>query len=623
MTNKTLTLKVPIREVYRINYYNLCYHDKEFFRKRLNFLSKMVRKEDLVIKITGENKSDVDFMSSSVKDFNKNGTSAIKEDLIRFFICVFHCKENVFAIADMRADAQALELARTLVDKGALRFDRIFEDNDWEKPEFTWRNDMSSDTAKRWFESSVTSVISLMCTLVSAPVESSHSSYYIALKHYVVASPMLVEYVFAHKSKTELTSFVPESTDVEFSGLDFPTHAGVLEQLIASETIPLGKSKLPAGSVKKFQATVPLKEFTAAPPSRSYLVLSMAARVFGDYTDGFCLNMPHLSAQDFLRRMNTELLTIDRPQLNLFFENILSSVPKSLVAGYGDLMFEISTSLQHALKIAGGRFGNKPFTAKSLLTQISLSLAKKKLSYLLPTSQRVRGCDMCNTEGNLIPMSDLKRLVHDNYIYGLLKCMAAMGSVNLTFSKKGEIVGISLTDLGKWILGLTTVYPKLEEPEAEGSVFEVNELTRIIYIKNPKSPLVGMLSDFAEKLTAERWVLTPKSFLKGCNTTSMLNAKIDRYISFIQPDAGEGIKQFFNSLKAKCDLVKQTPGGSTYVLYDIDPNDANLHALLRTDKKICENTLRVEGCRLLIKRNFLSTFLTLLRKEGYLTDIEV
>ena len=140
----------------------------------------------------------------------------------------------------------------------------------------------------------------------------------------------------------------------------------------------------------------------------------------------------------------------------------------------------------------------------------------------------------------------------------------------------------------------------------------------LVLVINPTSPYRDFLDTVAIKVTSTRFRLDVEAFINGCETLDKLKQRIDKFKTFICPGESPNIDRFLNSLSDRYNLVTMPDNtANTYILVNIDPDNEELHRFLSTDKAIVENTMRVEGCRLIVKESFFNIFKNRLAANGF------
>ena len=219
-------------------------------------------------------------------------------------------------------------------------------------------------------------------------------------------------------------------------------------------------------------------------------------------------------------------------------------------------------------------------------------------------------------EGELIKPSQVKSRLYDVMLDSLILTVAAMGGYELMVSE-GKAIALRLTPLGRWYVSPENGFPEMKHEHSKDSDFEVDDSLMMIRVKNPSSPYLSILKEFADQVMSNRYRLSDVKLLKGCKSKKDLDNKLQQLTNYVLGKPGPVISEHFKTLSRRFNCVEPTPGGTTYRLFDVRPDDPALLRLITEDEDILHNTLRVEGCRLLIKHSYIATFVDKLRRAGY------
>lgn len=219
-------------------------------------------------------------------------------------------------------------------------------------------------------------------------------------------------------------------------------------------------------------------------------------------------------------------------------------------------------------------------------------------------------------EGELIKPSQIKSRLYDVLLDSLILTFAAMGGYELMVSER-KAIALRLTPLGRWYVSPKNEFPEMKHEHTKDSDFEVDDSLMMIRVKNPSSPYLSILKEFADQVMSNRYRLSDVKLLKGCKSKKDLDNKLQQLTNYVLGKPGPVISEHFKTLSRRFNCVEPTPGGTTYRLFDVRPDDPALLRLITEDEDILHNTLRVEGCRLLIKHSYIATFVDKLRRAGY------
>jgi len=207
-------------------------------------------------------------------------------------------------------------------------------------------------------------------------------------------------------------------------------------------------------------------------------------------------------------------------------------------------------------------------------------------------------------------------------IMGVFQMLAAMGLLDMAYTKDAEkpkLKYLRITNAGLWIANRVKELKIEMQPVDDGLNFDAESL--MITIRDTNSPNLALLDDLTEKVTNNRYKITESAILRDCKTALELNERVKRLQNYLlHGEKSDSLQLMISNINSKINKVKPTTGEAYYCM-DVDPNDKDLHKLLISNPQIRKNTLRVEGWKLLVKKNFYSTFLDKLRQAGYLTEL--
>lgn len=191
----------------------------------------------------------------------------------------------------------------------------------------------------------------------------------------------------------------------------------------------------------------------------------------------------------------------------------------------------------------------------------------------------------------------------------------ATAHIDRVVSPFDGITAVRLTGLGRYVFDIDDTYTA---PSVDSSPdFEVSPTHLIIRVLKPDTPLLYILKSMATETGNNRWVVTAKSFLAGCQTPSDVNQQIDLFKKCVCAEPSPVWLAFFESLVQRAKpLVSESL--SQYRLYRFDPSNESLRQLLDSDEQLRTLITRVEGYRLLIHNSDYVRFTKRLKELGYI-----
>ncbi|MCM1319545.1 MAG: hypothetical protein NC217_04115 [Muribaculaceae bacterium] len=622
-----LTFIVPNRFAYQEQYYQYSYEYTTSLKSRTGFIRNLLRNGKLNITWKCEDQNLLFTLNRVQRAFKSPNLKGLKEDMLILYSGFLSSKDNKILLARHFANKECNKIAAEMVDKGLVLIDTVYQQLNWNKPKMSWMGSIEAEDINKWRTNDNTAPIAPMTYLFQ--FEPSFADYYTSqgpTNVYLGVFPAMVQYYLEYVKKVKLTTLENIEGLTIFDGSDIIAQQHALQQLLITGQLKLGKNKLTQTGIKKCREMTDLRPFPTSAedaPSRIGLVLNALYNIYVNDFLEFELPKTPLTSQEFFTKISYVLEDPLVRDFHYFLGSDIKLNIQVLLTAHQKTTTGLYEEIFRLLKHMCQNMHNKWVEMQSFIDTVNLNLAKQELFYILPGTEKKKKNIPKDANGKYIDPSDYKKLLHDKIIDGYIKTLAACGFINLLFDDKGNIAGLQPTELAAWQAGLIDNFPTVKKTEEDVDVFLVNDMTGIILVKEPTHPYAGLINEFAEKLGNNRWVITSASLLKGCSNTADFKAKIDRYKTFIEANPKGVIKQQIERILKDSNAVQRTAGASGYHLYDIDPKNKVLHQIIATNPEITQYTLKVEGCRLLIKNSFLSTFISILRAHGYLADINV
>lgn len=624
-----IELNIPDKKTYRELYNQNQYLNKDsFWRSIKSAVENLSKFKSVVWK--GDDDSMRKEAETATRMLLSKRQSAVKENHVIFFCMFFGDMTNILKLANVLLPEKGYQIAKRMVDRGAICLADLPKIMDWPKykPSY-WGDNLDSATFERWQDSDTTSVLATMSGRINgaAPHMSTSRTYYVPTYPFLIPTPAMIYMVTGRECpKAELHEISdPKAQNLTlFSGDDLFGNEDTIQNLILSGVLQPGKTKIGISVVKRFNALVPLRQFpeNAQPVmSRSHYVVNAA---FLNYGEPSSLKLPEkpLTDKDFLNKTYDNIKVNTRYSLGeVLAGSVKNTQYEFFYAKHSALIFLFinvaATLRENRGNLEGMWIGYEDFSAI-----VNNKQAYHKYNYIYPDTYSQRPESIRDVNNRPLPVTDFKSHFHDRILRAMVEGFAAIGGVDLLYNESGDVAFLRLSDAGKWYLGLTKEMPRTKVTVNLSEALDIDDQTGLILVKHPDFPYLNLLTEFAEKMTDSRYCFSEKAFLKKCSSPEVLKAKIKRFKMFVLPEPGPTIQGRIERMLANCNLVRKTPGGSTYQLFDIDPKNIRLHNIIVEDKDIRKNSLRVEGCKLLVKTKFVPNFLQKLEAQGYLTDIE-
>lgn len=544
--------------------------------------------------------------------------AALKDTLLDFYGMLFASPVNTDSILKIMIPGKGLALARYIVEKGAISLNSIYSFMGWKQkvpePHYYTRK-----PEPNLFEtSSETEFLASVCRKTVATAEPEFGKKWYDKDYFYLPEPSLIKFILRNNSvKIPPVDDIPENFTI-FSGKDFPPSSPIIENLILSKTVEPSKTKVGLNAIKKMKSLVPLAEFPplfVEVPSRSAFMTNLSMFALGAFS--LKSDAKTVEIEDFMRAafkvLDMNYITYDQ----FVFGTIMTGLTKDFFLYCGvELKRVVSHVFLSLQEIADGKW----WTFGGFNDLVNMSLADKGYSYFIQDSYSGAGEGLA-VDGKSLPLSLMKKYLHDYTILSTILGAASIGAVDFAVNSQGDLSFIRLTEMGKWLLRLTKKFPDIYADLGDiGQVFSDDAETGLILVTDPTSPLAPLITDFADKVTDSRYVISESKFLSDCGGSAALKEKIKRFKTFIIRKPGAKIEATFDRMLHNCNKVKKDSFSNCYELFDIDPSDTRLHAIILRSPEIRGQILKVEKSKILVISSFVSKFKNILRKEGYLND---
>lgn len=210
-------------------------------------------------------------------------------------------------------------------------------------------------------------------------------------------------------------------------------------------------------------------------------------------------------------------------------------------------------------------------------------------------------------------------------LYGYLALCAGCGLIEVACQQSDayrvtpyEVIKyVRLTPLGEYVFGVTDTY-KSAEIHTSYEYFDVDTdrlIIRTIDIDG-KNPYEGLLSGFAERISKQRYRVTPATFLTGSTGISDIIAKTKYFEDNICKEPSAVWNDFFRQMEKRCNPLQYT--SEPYSVYRVSSENKELLQLFVSDNYLRKHSLRAENYTILIETRFLQKVMEKLRAYGYI-----
>jgi hypothetical protein len=178
------------------------------------------------------------------------------------------------------------------------------------------------------------------------------------------------------------------------------------------------------------------------------------------------------------------------------------------------------------------------------------------------------------------------------------------------FSPYDSLKTFRVTEFGRWCLGLTEKRPERAKPEyqaiADKELFLVtvqgSSLERTIY-----------LDKIGRKLGANRWRISPDSFIAGCTEQRHLEERVAKFKALIDPDPAPHWRALFEKILNRAGLFDYPAAGM--LMYQL-PADRSIAEELLSDPELRSLVYRAEGGFIVVPEKNLKKFQAVLNVHG-------
>ena len=225
-----------------------------------------------------------------------------------------------------------------------------------------------------------------------------------------------------------------------------------------------------------------------------------------------------------------------------------------------------------------------------------------------------------------VTFNDQLQLLVKPFIYQYLTLLNVWGLVDMALIPEPDegypgnfwerLRYVRVTPLGYYAMGCTDTYVPPQDGGVGNVVFDVDANNGIVTVINENSPYALFLSQIGARITPKRFRVTAATIVASCDSLSDVESKIRKFVEFICDGNRSGWEEVFREavLRARpfLDIDKD------YQLYRLNPATPGLLEYIIGEKQFAGHVIKADGYHLMVERDFMSTFLILLRKAGYL-----
>lgn len=210
---------------------------------------------------------------------------------------------------------------------------------------------------------------------------------------------------------------------------------------------------------------------------------------------------------------------------------------------------------------------------------------------------------------------------------GFLFLMGTYGLLELAYTPMKESAAtpfenlqyIRLTPLGAYVFGDKKNYEPINKSQSDKPFFELDERMLIVRALQDDNPYEAFLANQSTSIGQRRYRVSQLSVLANCKDEKDVENSIRFFKQFICKEPPQIWQDFFQSLLDRTNALKPVSEGK-YTIFQLDPQKQELLRLIASDPEIRKCTCRAENYLLLVEKNKLSKFISLLKGHGYLFD---
>jgi len=175
---------------------------------------------------------------------------------------------------------------------------------------------------------------------------------------------------------------------------------------------------------------------------------------------------------------------------------------------------------------------------------------------------------------------------------------------------------IKLTDLGKYLIGISKSYKQKEEVKKLKLKLKFDEYKPIITIDKTDTITQAKLEPYTEKQDATRYILSYAKIFKDCKNAKALEIKIANFYKQIEPNPPKVFKEFFNEIKENQNLLKKD---TKMVIVELKDNKKLLNLFMKHNK-LQELIIKAQGYKILILKDNLAKVTKILKDNGFFVE---
>ena len=195
-----------------------------------------------------------------------------------------------------------------------------------------------------------------------------------------------------------------------------------------------------------------------------------------------------------------------------------------------------------------------------------------------------------------------------------LKPEPPKGNLGTDFASEYEgLVAVRLTGLGAYVLGKSENYEILQGQAGNRLVFDDNSL--VIRVEGNTDLAYVQLMQYAQKISANRYVFNQSFLMRDCKSTRDLVGKISTFKKTVGQKLPQYWEDYLEGLVTNSTLIDQVP---TMHVYKLPTSNKELHRLFVQDEVLKKITIKAEKYHILVANENVGAFKARLLEVGIL-----
>lgn len=394
----------------------------------------------------------------------------------------------------------------------------------------------------------------------------------------------------------------------------------LLNGLYLSGKIETGRFRVSLTVVKRLAKQLKIQEFECVSndDTGSYLRTMMLINAYSIHADQAMLRRnktplkPHTVVRGIYRTLTSNTSALNGVLLTFISKSTAKVFENCSVKGVFSLLTE---------KLASSK-GLEPVMAEDLFDGLYTMDGRPEETTIFSRNLLMEDNIENNRTGRNIGFGNFMRQLTVPALLSSVALLASIGIIEVAYSimpanaphTLSGLRSVRLTPLGAYAMGLTETY--FNENLKEHVYFETDNDSLMIRALEENNPYEGMMSDYCRSVGARRWLLTPETFLAGCQDENDLRKKILDFKTLTGIPLPPVYDDFFRRLEANCSWKLETD--IRYALFSINPEATELLEAIVSDPEIRDIVVRAERYMILVPVSKVDQLRKCFSRYGYI-----